>query len=122
MPRTMRLAAEHADIWSAFATSSSQPEAFQDLVRQFVAICEEAGRDPASVGKSIGVIVAPPGKDPSGVFAGEDSIKGSGEQIIDAFGRLGEIGFTRIEVMAAGDVDETIEGLAPLVAELSSSP
>lgn len=120
-PRTMRLAAEHADIWSAFATTSSQPEAFRDLLQQFEDICEESGRDPAAIEKSIGVVVAPPGKDPAGVLADEDPIKGSVEQIIDTFGRLAGMGFTRVEIVAAGDQDETIEGLAPLITAFGST-
>ena len=31
-PRTMRLAAQHADIWSAFATESSLPEWFEPML------------------------------------------------------------------------------------------
>lgn len=115
-PRTMRLACEHADIWSAFVTSSSQPEAFRDLFEQFEEVCDDVARDPASIGKSIGVVVAPPGKDPTGVLAGYEPIRGSVEQMVDTFGRFAEMGCTRLELMAAGDQDETIEGLEPVIA------
>lgn len=114
-PRTMRLAADNADIWSAYATESSQPEAFTSMVGQLEDICEETGRDPGSIGKSIGVGVAPPGKKPSGWLADAGTIQGSIEQIIDTFGRFEEMGCTRLEVMVAGDPDEGIEGLAPVV-------
>jgi alkanesulfonate monooxygenase SsuD/methylene tetrahydromethanopterin reductase-like flavin-dependent oxidoreductase (luciferase family) len=117
-PRTMRLACEHADIWSAYATVSSQPEAFRDLLQQFEDMCEESGRDPASIERSIGVVVAAPGKDPTGVLAEDDPIVGFVEQIIDTFSRFAEMGFTRIEIMGAGDQDEIIEGLAPVVGAM----
>ncbi|MFZ0013036.1 MAG: LLM class flavin-dependent oxidoreductase [Acidimicrobiia bacterium] len=117
-PRTMRLACEHADIWSAFVTSSSQPEAFGDLLQEFEGICEELGRDPESIGKSIGVVVAPPGKEPVGFFAEYEPIQGSVDQIVHTFGRFAEMGCTRLELVAAGDQDETIEGLAPVIASL----
>lgn len=117
-PRTMRLACEHADIWSAFVTSSSQPEAFQDMFNRFAEVCDELGRDPASIGKSIGVVVAPPGKDPVGILADYEPIQGSVGQIVDTFGRFVEMGCTRLELMAAGDQDETIEGLGPVIAEI----
>jgi len=42
------------------------------------------------------------------------------EQVIDTFSRFAEMGFTRVEIMAAGDQDETIEGLAPVVAAFDS--
>jgi alkanesulfonate monooxygenase SsuD/methylene tetrahydromethanopterin reductase-like flavin-dependent oxidoreductase (luciferase family) len=121
-PRTMRLACEHADIWSAFVTSSSQPEAFRDVFQQFEEVCEETGRDPASMGKSIGIVVAPPDKQPVGILADYEPIRGSLEQITDAFGRFADMGSTRLEIMAAGDQDETIESLEPAVAAFASEP
>ena len=58
-PRTMTLAATHADIWSAYATTSSLPAAFTTMVEQLNRVCEGVGRDPASLGRSVGVEVAP---------------------------------------------------------------
>jgi alkanesulfonate monooxygenase SsuD/methylene tetrahydromethanopterin reductase-like flavin-dependent oxidoreductase (luciferase family) len=57
--RTMTAAATHADTWSAFATSSSLPEAFAAMTDQLDRICEGIGRDPATIGRSIGVWVEP---------------------------------------------------------------
>lgn len=119
-PRTMRLACEHADIWSAFVTSSSQPEAFGDLFQQFEETCEELGRDPETIGKSIGVVVAPPGREPSGILAEYEPIQGSVEQIVHTFGWFAEMGCTRLELMTAGDQDEMIEGFAPVIAALGN--
>jgi alkanesulfonate monooxygenase SsuD/methylene tetrahydromethanopterin reductase-like flavin-dependent oxidoreductase (luciferase family) len=115
-PRTMRLAVDNADIWSAYATESSQPEAFAEMVAQLDDICEDADRDPKSLGRSIGVGVAAPGREPTGWLADAGTIQGSTEQIVDIFGRFQEMGCTRLEVMTAGDPDEIIEGLAPVVA------
>ena len=120
-PRTMRLAVEHADIWSGFATTSSQPQAFVEMVQQLESVCADVGRDPATLGKSIGVVVAPPGKEPIGVLAEYDPIRGSVDQILDAFNRFAEMGCTRLELMTAGDPEEIIEGLAPVVDALATS-
>jgi alkanesulfonate monooxygenase SsuD/methylene tetrahydromethanopterin reductase-like flavin-dependent oxidoreductase (luciferase family) len=117
-PRTMRLAAEHANHWSAFVTTSSQPEAFAELLEQIDVICEEVGRDPSTLGKSIGVVVAPPDTEPSGLLSDYDPIRGSVGQIVDAFRRFADMGCTRLEIMAAGEQDQTIEGLAPVLEEL----
>jgi alkanesulfonate monooxygenase SsuD/methylene tetrahydromethanopterin reductase-like flavin-dependent oxidoreductase (luciferase family) len=114
-PRTMRLAVENADIWSAYATESSQPESFVDMIDQLNRICDDLGRDPRSLGRSIGVAVAPPDIEPTGWLADAGTIKGSTDQIIDTFGRFEALGCTRLEVMAAGNADEVIEGLAPVV-------
>lgn len=114
-PRTMKLAVDNADIWSAYATESSQPEAFEEMMNRLNDICEAAGRDPSSLGRSIGIAVAPPGKEPSGWLADDTTVQGSAEQIIDTFGRFMELGCTQLEIMAAGGQDETIEELAPVV-------
>jgi len=114
-PRTMRLAVDHADIWSAFATTSSQPEAFSEMLASLDAVCEEAGRDPATLGRSVGVAVAAPGKEPTGLLAEDDPIRGSVDEIIATFARFAEMGVTRLEVLGAGDQVEVIEGLAPVV-------
>ena len=53
-PRTMRLAVEHADIWSGFVTTSSQPEAFVEMLQQVESLCADVGRDPATLQRSIG--------------------------------------------------------------------
>jgi alkanesulfonate monooxygenase SsuD/methylene tetrahydromethanopterin reductase-like flavin-dependent oxidoreductase (luciferase family) len=114
-PRMMRLAVENADIWSGFATTSSQPEAFTEMVASVNEACLTTGRDPASLEKSIGVFVAPPDRDPPEWMAGFGPIQGSVDQISDTFSRFEALGCTRLEIMAAGDQDETIEGLAPVV-------
>ena len=120
-PRTMRLAVEHADIWSAFATTSSQPEAFADMLVALDAICNDVGRDPATLGRSIGVVVAAPGKPPEGLLADDEPIQGSIDQIAETLLRFAEMGCSRIEMLGAGDQDEIIEGLAPVVEAVSTS-
>lgn len=114
-PRTMKLAVDNADIWSAYATESSQPEAFAEMMDQLDAICETTGRDPSSLGRSIGIGVAAPGKEPSGWLGDATTVQGSVDQIVDTFGRFMEMGCTRLEIMSAGGQDETIEGLSPVV-------
>lgn len=114
-PRTMKLAVDHADIWSAYATESSQPEAFAEMMDRLNTLCETAGRDPSSLGRSIGIGVAAPGKEPTGWLADATTVQGSVDQIVDTFGRFMEMGCTRLEIMAAGEQNETIEGLSPVV-------
>ena len=48
-PRMLRLTAEHADMWNAVAT----PEDGKRLNQQLDAICEEQGRDPASLVRAV---------------------------------------------------------------------
>lgn len=120
-PRTLRIAAQHADIWSAFATTSSQPEAFAEMIDSLNSICVDVGRDPDSLGKSIGVVVAPPDTEPTGWLADVAPITGSVGQIAEKFMQFADMGCTRLEVLAGGGQDETTEGLAPVIAAIRSA-
>lgn len=120
-PRTMRIAVEHADIWSSYATVSSQPEAFVEMLAQLDGICTEVGRDPETLGRSVGVFVTPPGMSTLPEFADEKPLTGSAEEIADALVRFKSMGFTRVEVMSAGPAEDLIGGLAPVLDGIRSS-
>lgn len=104
-PRTMKLAAKYADIWSAYAKESNWPEAFVPMIEQLERTCEEIGRDPATLGRSIGIWVAP--GDPQVAKVGERSgvMTGSVEQIAEALAGFADIGVTRVEIMGASAMD-----------------
>jgi alkanesulfonate monooxygenase SsuD/methylene tetrahydromethanopterin reductase-like flavin-dependent oxidoreductase (luciferase family) len=113
-PRTMTAAARHADIWSAYATESSLPEAFAAMTQDLDRICEEIGRDPRSIGRSVGVLVEP-GDTASAEATGFGvAIGGSVEQVIDTIGRFADVGVTRVEVMPWPQTLDTVETLAPV--------
>src|SRR5512141_242308 len=58
-PRMLRLAALHADIWSWYVEERSDLEEFGPRLAALEAACVEVGRDPASIGKSAGIVVEP---------------------------------------------------------------
>ena len=118
-PRNITMAVTHGDCWSAFATTSSQPEAFTDMMGLVERTCEEVGRDPGSIGRSIGIAVAPPGRPATGFWEDGDPVMGSFDEIVDTLGRFTDMGVTRLEIMAVGDQISAIEELAPVVAALS---
>jgi alkanesulfonate monooxygenase SsuD/methylene tetrahydromethanopterin reductase-like flavin-dependent oxidoreductase (luciferase family) len=119
-PRTRVLAATHADIWSCYATTSSYPEAFVDVARQFERECERVGRDPATIEKSVSVIVDTGAGGPTDRLMGGTPITGSNDEIIDAVARFLTIGFTRVEFWwgAVPPSMDDIESLAPIIAAL----
>jgi len=117
-PRTMTLAATHADTWSAFATTSSLPSAFEHLTRALDRICESIGRDPASIGRSVGVFVEPgDAKVAEGLGFGV-GITGSSEQIIETLAGFTAVGVTRVEIVPYPNTIETLELLAPVLSAL----
>lgn len=117
-PRTMTLAATHADIWSAFATASSLPGAFEPLTRALDQICESIGRDPASISRSVGVFVEPgEAKVAEGLGFGT-CITGSSDQIIETLAGFASAGVTRVEIVPYPNTIETLEILTPVLSAL----
>lgn len=119
--RTTRLAVQHADIWSDFARESSLPEAFEPALQQLDAVCAEQGRDPASIGRSIGVIVeALDWHDAEEVGLGVP-ITGSAEEIAAKLRTFAEMGVTRVELMLWPATPAALEAVAPVLQLLDES-
>jgi alkanesulfonate monooxygenase SsuD/methylene tetrahydromethanopterin reductase-like flavin-dependent oxidoreductase (luciferase family) len=114
-PRTMGLAVRHADIWSAFATESSLPEAFEPMLAQLDAVCAEQGRDPATLGRSVGVTMET--TDDHGAEEGGMGvpISGSPEEMAANLRRFGEMGCTRVEIMLWEPTMAGLEGAAEVL-------
>ena len=120
-PRTIDLAVRHADIWSAHATDSSLPVAFVDTIDLVDRTCEEQGRDPASLGRSIGVIVDFLG-DGSGAETFDLGVALAGEpgQIADAVRGLAAVGATSVEFMPFPASLAAVERAGEVLALLDS--
>lgn len=114
-PRTMNLAVRHADIWSAFATESSLPEAFEPMLRQLDAICAEQGRDPASLGRSIGVVLETTDDHTAEASGLGVPITGTVDEIAAVFRRYAELGVTRLEVMLWPNTMAALEAAAEIL-------
>ncbi|MGA9278293.1 LLM class flavin-dependent oxidoreductase [Ilumatobacter sp.] len=117
-PRTMTLSATHADIWSAFATTSSLPSAFEPLTHQLDQICESIGRDPATIGRSVGVFVEPGDADVAESIGFGVAITGSNDQIIETLAEFSSVGVTRVEIVPYPNTMATLERLAPALSAL----
>jgi alkanesulfonate monooxygenase SsuD/methylene tetrahydromethanopterin reductase-like flavin-dependent oxidoreductase (luciferase family) len=111
-PRGMRLAARHADIWSCYATERSDLVELGPRIAALEAACAEVGRDPATIGRSVGVDVQPfeTKPDPTGAV-----ISGSPRQIADQVLALRDGGYTMVELWPTPHSLATVEALAPVV-------
>jgi alkanesulfonate monooxygenase SsuD/methylene tetrahydromethanopterin reductase-like flavin-dependent oxidoreductase (luciferase family) len=119
-PKTMRLAARHADVWSWYATESSHPDAFVEMLAQLDAACIEVGRDPKRIGRSIGVIVEPTAETGSEASGFGVPIRGSAQQIADELASFGEIGVTQLELIPWPGTLGAVEALAPVLELLDA--
>lgn len=98
-PRNIGLAVQYGDIWSAFATKSSKPEAFREMLDLVDAKCGELGRDPSTLKRSIGIDFVPHGFDMERGFTDADPLTGSADQLAEAVGGFAEMGVTNLEWM-----------------------
>jgi alkanesulfonate monooxygenase SsuD/methylene tetrahydromethanopterin reductase-like flavin-dependent oxidoreductase (luciferase family) len=113
-PRMLRLAALHADIWSWYAEERSDLEEFGPRLAAFEAVCLEVGRDPATIGKSAGIVVEPTSlKGPIDVLG--IPVSGSAEEIADGFRTFGAGGFTHLELMLTPPTIAALEAMAPVL-------
>lgn len=120
-PKTMTAAARHADIWSAYATTSSLPDAFAPMTEQLDRICTSIGRDPASIGRSVGVFVEPDASGLTEQLGLGVPIAGSVGQITDTIAGFAEVGVTRVEIHPLPHTMEALEQLAPVYEALTGS-
>jgi len=118
-PKMLRLAALHADIWSWYVEERSDLEEFGPRLAAIEAACEAIGRDPATIGKSAGIVVEPT----STTGAAEvlaTPVRGSAEEIADAFRAFGAGGFTQIEVLLWPRTPAALEAMAPVLEYLDA--
>ena len=119
-PRTMRLAVESADIWSGFATKSSLPEAFADMLANLDVACEKGQRDPLSLGRSIGVFVDMLGTSDAEELGFGVPLSGSPQEVADAARQFAAMGVTQLELVILNSTDEHMDLAAEVVSILDS--
>lgn len=109
--RGQRAAARHADIYSCYIEEHAHVDEVRPRLASLDAICAELGRDPATIGRSVGVSVHP--LEAAGVRP--SAISGSSEEIADAFRSFRDAGFTQLEIMLGPGTMEALEALAPVI-------
>ncbi len=120
-PKMLLLAAAHADIWSWYAGDTSEPDQFVPMLADLDRACEEIGRDPATIGRSVGLVVEPTERTGAAAFGMGEPIRGSAAEIADALASFATIGVTRVETMLwPGDL-ASVEAMGPVLASSQAS-
>jgi alkanesulfonate monooxygenase SsuD/methylene tetrahydromethanopterin reductase-like flavin-dependent oxidoreductase (luciferase family) len=115
--RTIGLAVKYGDIWSAYARKGSQPEDFTELMGMVDDACEQAGRHPETLGRSIGVEFLARGEDPE-KFNSERPLTGTAAEVAETIERFAEMGVTSLELMVVPPTAEALEQAAEVLTEL----
>ncbi len=120
-PRTMRLAVQHADIWSTYATESSEADAFASMIERLDTICAKHNRDPATLARSVGIFVRPQSTpEDAHTFTFGPPLAGTDDEILRGFERFADIGVTHLELAVPGDLAPAFERLAGVVEKADS--
>lgn len=113
-PKMLRLAATHADIWSAYAEQRDDVEEFVAKLGAFEAACADVGRDPATVGRSAGISIAPSAPIGAGADA-PSALTGSPRAIADAILAFEAAGYTQLEFLLEPMTIPALEAMAPVI-------
>jgi alkanesulfonate monooxygenase SsuD/methylene tetrahydromethanopterin reductase-like flavin-dependent oxidoreductase (luciferase family) len=110
-PKAQRHAVRHADTWSAYVVDEATVAEVGPRIASLEAIAAQEGRDPATIGRSIGVNVAPflpPDQRPN-------VLSGSPGGIAAGLLAFREAGYTRAELMVEPGSVDALEALAPVL-------
>lgn len=117
-PRTIGLAVDHADVWSGYATTSSAPEAFMDLLTLVDRICGDKGRDPTTLERSVGVFLeTTEGGLPDDAGLGVP-LRGSPAEVAETVHEFAEMGVTMLEIVPSPSGPAAMEYFAELIGIL----
>ncbi|HEY3524160.1 MAG TPA: LLM class flavin-dependent oxidoreductase [Candidatus Limnocylindrales bacterium] len=116
-PRMLRLAALHADVWSWFVEERSDLAEFAPRLEALEAACAEVGRDPATIGRSAGIVVEPTAVTGAAAVIGEP-IRGSATEIADALLAFRAGGFDHVEVLLWPPTITALDAMAPVLERL----
>jgi len=118
-PKMLKLAALHADIWSWYVEERSDLAEFGPRLEAFEAACVAVDRDPATAGKSAGIIV-----EPTEITGAADvlgvPIRGSAEEIADGLRAFRAGGFTQVEVLLWPRTLAALDAMAPVLELLAA--
>jgi alkanesulfonate monooxygenase SsuD/methylene tetrahydromethanopterin reductase-like flavin-dependent oxidoreductase (luciferase family) len=113
-PKKLQLAVRHADTWSWYVEERSDLTEFGPRLDALLAACDAAGRDPATIGRSAGILV-----EPTPVTGAADvlgvPVSGTAEEIADAFRAFGAAGFTQLELILWPPTLAALESMAPVI-------
>ncbi len=115
--KMLRLAARYGDGWNWWTTEhASATEVLRPLVDELETACEEVGRDPATLTRSLDLYtVDPQSRSADGPIWGGDPLAGSAVEIAETLLGFGELGFDEVRCDVFPKETEGIEAMAEVV-------
>ncbi len=121
-PKMLRLTAQYADQWNAWlAMTDSSPDRVPPLNAAVDAACADVGRDPASLERTISIMIDVGGNSeiPASMGRGEAApISGSTEEIAATIRRFAEHHISHLQIYLLPNTVATIRAFEPVLREL----
>ena len=109
-----RLAARHADGWTPAWPNRAQ--ALAPRIAAIDAVCRKVGRDPASLERSVGVMVDLPARGPSRIDRASDQpLAGSAAEIAAELRACADLGITHAQIWLDPPDLAGVEAFAPVL-------
>lgn len=124
-PRMLKLMARHADLWNAWLTwGESSPAAVPPLRELVDGACHDVGRDPATIGRTVTILVEVPDFSANVIITSPtgsgDPLRGSTEEIAAALRGFAREGIDHLQLVLAPNTRAGIEAMAPVLAALDA--
>jgi probable F420-dependent oxidoreductase len=123
--RMLRLAAAHADLWNAWFTAyGNRPDGIARLREAVDAACTDVGRDPATLQRTVAVLVQVETGEPArrgGQQEKAPPIRGSDQDIADILRAFAAEGISHVQLVVDPISVRSIERLGPVLDELDRS-
>jgi luciferase-type oxidoreductase len=121
--RMLALAARHADLWNAyFSHTKNRPEGVPPLRAKVDAACRAAGRDPASLGRTVAVLVdMAPGRRAAPPLPAHwtfPPLTGRPDELADGLRAYAREGVSHVQLWLEPNTVESVEAFAPALERL----
>ncbi len=117
--KMLRLTARYADQWNAWlAMTSSDPNRVPPLQAAVDAACMEVGRDPATLERTVAIMVDVAGGSVIPASMGPENaipVRGTPEEIAETIRSFGELGVQHLQMYLLPNTVETIRAFAPVL-------
>ena len=125
-PRMLQIAAPSVDGWNAwFSETGNLPDGVPALREAVDAACREAGRDPGTIERSVAVLLRMPGGKGriQGITRNDaiPALDGPSEVIAEALRAYAREGIDHVQLVLDPVIRDSIEALAPVLAELDAA-
>jgi alkanesulfonate monooxygenase SsuD/methylene tetrahydromethanopterin reductase-like flavin-dependent oxidoreductase (luciferase family) len=120
-PRMMRLAARFADEWNGLTFGTPTVEHFAPMVEEVDAACREVGRDPATLRRSVDIIVAPTAVTDIGIPGFGTPINGTPAEIATQLAAFSDIGIAEVHAYLWPQSRAAVEAMTPVLEALDAA-